>query len=105
MNAPSWFPALRRFVVVDRSMEPTLAEGQGLIGVRTRRARAGQLRCVEHPQRPGFWLVKRVAGVSGDTMTVASDNDAAPAVDSRAFGPVAIAGSYRVIVRVPHRWM
>lgn len=96
----------RRFVVADRSMEPTLVAGQGLIGWRTGRARAGELRCVEHPERAGFWLVKRVESVDAPAgaMRVRSDNDAVPAVDSRRFGPVPIAGSYRVIVRVP-RWM
>ena len=59
---------LRRFVVADRSMEPTLVDGQGLVGWRTDRARIGQLRCVEHPDRPGFWLVKRVESVDGAVM-------------------------------------
>jgi len=79
-------------------------DGQGLVAVPTRRARVGELRCVEHPQRPGFWLVKRVSAVHADgTMSVLSDNHAATVVDSRSFGPVAIAGSYRVVVRVPRR--
>jgi hypothetical protein len=104
VSTPSWFPVLRRFVVADRSMEPTLADGQGLIALRTRRASRDQLRCVEHPHRPGFWLVKRVDAVDGDRMTVISDNAAVETVDSRVFGPVRVAGSYRVIVRVPRRW-
>ena len=48
---------VRRFVVVDRSMSPALREGQGLLSVRSRRAKVGQLRVLEHPLRPGFWLV------------------------------------------------
>lgn len=96
---------LRRFVVADRSMEPTLVAGQGLVGWRSDRAAIGQLRCVEHPYRPDFWLVKRVEAVDGDDMIVTSDNDDVPAVDSRTFGPVPVAGSYRVVVRVPARWM
>ncbi|MGA9277199.1 S26 family signal peptidase [Ilumatobacter sp.] len=96
---------LRRFVVADRSMEPTLVAGQGLIGFRSGRVKAGELRCVEHPDRSGFWLVKRVTDVDGATMSVASDNDDVPTVDSRQFGPVRIDGSYRVIVRIPRRWM
>lgn len=86
-------------------MEPTLVDGQGLVAVRWHRPRPGQLWCVEHPLRRDFWLVKRVSEVDGDEMTVISDNDDAPAVDSRTFGPVPIAGAYRVIVRVPRRWM
>ena len=88
-------------------MEPTLVAGQGLIGRTTRRARQGELRCVEHPQRPGFWLVKRVASVDdgGATMRIVSDNVDVDAVDSRVFGPVQVAGSYRVVLRVPRRFM
>jgi hypothetical protein len=93
-------------VVADRSMEPTLVDGQGLIAVRTRRAAAGQLRCVEHPDRAGFWVVKRVGDVHRDgTMSVHSDNRSIATVDSRSFGPVMIEGSYRVIARIPRRWM
>jgi Signal peptidase, peptidase S26 len=99
-------PRVRRFVVTDRSMEPTLRSGQGLIGWRSNRARVGQLRCFEHPQRPGFWMVKRVAGLPDETsMIVRSDNRTAPTVDSGQFGPVSVAGSSRVIARVPLRWM
>ena len=87
-------------------MEPTLVAGQGLVGVPTRSATLGQLRCVEHPQRPGFWLVKRVSEVHPDgTMSVLSDNHEATMADSRSFGPVPIAGSYRVVLRIPRRLM
>jgi signal peptidase I len=92
-------------------MEPTLTDGQGLVAVASRRARSGQLRCVEHPERPGFWLVKRVEAVHGDTttgdtqMTVLSDNRSATMADSRSFGPVPVAGSYRVVLRIPRRLM
>ncbi len=87
-------------------MEPTLIDGQGLIAVATGSARVGQLRCLVHPDRPGFWLVKRVAEVHPDgTMSVLSDNRAATVADSRSFGPVPIAGSYRVVLRIPRRLM
>ena len=98
--------APRRFVVSDRSMEPTLVDGQGLVGIPTTSARVGQLRCLEHPDRPGFWLVKRVSEVHSDgTMSVLSDNREATLADSRTFGPVPVAGSYRVLVRIPPRLM
>ena len=87
-------------------MEPTLVHGQGMFAVATRRARLGQLRCFQHPQRPGFWMVKRVTDVHDDgTMTVLSDNRSATTADSRTFGPIPIIGSYRVVVRVPRRLM
>jgi hypothetical protein len=93
---------VRRFVVADRSMEPTLVEGQGLVATRLGRARPGQIRCFEHPHRPGFWLVKRVAHVNPDaTMTVVSDSP--KGTDSRTLGPVRVAGSYRVVLAVPRR--
>lgn len=87
-------------------MEPTLVDGQGLVAVPTRSAKAGQLRCLVHPDRPEFWLVKRVAEVHDDgTMTVLSDNREVTLADSRSFGPVPIVGSYRVVVRIPRRLM
>lgn len=87
-------------------MEPALTDGQGLLAVRSRRAVVGQLRCVQHPERPGFWLVKRVDRVLDDgMMSVCSDNRSVDTTDSRAFGAVPVEGSYRVIVRVPRRWM
>ena len=85
-------------------MEPTLVDGQGLLAVRSGSARVGQLRCLEHPDRQEFWLVKRVSQVHGDgTMSVLSDNREVTMADSRSFGPVPIAGSYRVVLRVPRR--
>lgn len=87
-------------------MEPTLVDGQGLLAVEAVRVEVGQLRCLEHPQRPGFWLVKRVAELHDDaTMTVLSDNRDATLADSRSFGPVPVEGTYRVIARIPRRWM
>ena len=87
-------------MVADRSMEPTLVEGQGLITSRYGRVKPGQLRCFEHPQRPGFWLVKRVVRVSGDRMDLASDNPV-----GTDFSGVHVAGSYRVLLAIPRRLM
>lgn len=87
-------------------MEPTLVDGQGLVAVPTPTARVGQLRCLQHPDRPGFWLVKRVTEVHADgTMSVLSDNREATVADSRSFGPAPIDGSYRVVLRIPRRLM
>jgi hypothetical protein len=93
---------VRRFVVVDRSMEPALRAGQGLIAVRSRRVCVGQIRVFEHPYRPGFWLVKRVGEVLDDgRMRVTADNTSAEgATDSKQFGPVPVKGSYRVVTVV-----
>jgi hypothetical protein len=85
-------------------MEPTLVAGQGLLATPYGSAAPGQVRCFEHPHRPGFWLVKRVALVHPDaTMTLRSDNPAGS--DSRVFGAVPTRGSYRVVVAIPRRLM
>ena len=98
-----WNQPLRRFVVAEESMLPTLRPGDGIVGTRTRRIRRGEIRCFEHPARPGFWLVKRVGDVQTTTFQALSDRDVPGVVDSRRFGPVPIEGSYRVVVRVPRR--
>ena len=85
-------------------MEPGIADGDGLIGMRTRRARAGEVRVFRHPYRPDSWLVKRVHEVrDDDTMWVLSDNADATRADSRTFGSLPVTGSYRVILRIPAR--
>lgn len=84
-------------------MLPALRPGDGLVGVRTDRIRRGEIRIFEHPGHVGFWLVKRVGDVRGDRFEAVSDNRAAAAVDSRRLGDVPVAGSYRLLVRVPSR--
>lgn len=93
---------VRRFVVVEDSMRPTLNPGDGLLGVRPARARRGQLRVFRDPTLPTRWLVKRVGGIHGSgrtaTFEALSDNPRAPGVvDSRRFGWVPVSGSYRVV--------
>jgi nickel-type superoxide dismutase maturation protease len=89
MRGPLW-----RVAVAERSMEPTLHAGDWLL-VRRRvrpgrpvRARPGQLVVARHPGRPGMLLVKRFARRDAAGWWLSSDNPAAGAVDSRAFGPV-----------------
>jgi len=87
-------------------MRPSLRPGDGLLGLRWGRARSGQVRVFPDPTlAPGVptrWLVKRVGGVRGAgrdaTFEALSDNpDARGVVDSRKFGWVPTAGSYRVV--------
>jgi signal peptidase I len=92
---------VRRFVVAEASMEPALREGDGLIAIRRSRLRRGEVRVFEHPRREGFWLVKRVGHIRGDSFEAVSDNPSAGALDSRLFGDVAREGSYRAVWRVP----
>ena len=84
-------------------MLPALRPGDGLIAIRSSRLRRGQIRCFEHPGRPGFWLVKRVGDVRGSTFEAVSDHRSAAVIDSRRFGFVPVDGSYRVVARVPSR--
>ena len=83
-------------------MRPALAPGDGLLAVRGGDPRSGQLRVFRDPTLPSRWLVKRVGDVRGAGETLAfearSDNPHAPgAVDSRHFGLVPAADSYRVV--------
>lgn len=84
-------------------MLPTLRPGDGLVAIRSSRVRTGQIRCFEHPQQPGFWLVKRVGEVDGSNFEARSDNEIPGVVDSRQFGPVPGSLSYRMLFRVPNR--
>jgi len=49
-------------------MAPTLLPGDWAIAVPVRRIRRGDVVVVEHPDRPGYEMVKRVAGVPGDVI-------------------------------------
>lgn len=94
---------VKRFVVSEDSMRPRLEPGDGIVAIRSGRARRGQIRCFEHPAEPGFWLVKRVGDVDGDRFEARSDADEPGVVDSRRFGPVPVDGSYRMLLRIPRR--
>lgn len=86
-------------------MEPTLIDGQGLIAMRSRTFRRNQLRVVEHPQQPGFWIVKRLGDrVDRNHWQLVADNSAS-GQDSRHFGAVDMSESWRVVVKIPPRWM
>jgi hypothetical protein len=93
---------LRRFAVVEDSMRPALQPGDGLLALRGGGPKRGQLRVFRDPTLPARWLVKRVGDVRGSGRTARfearSDNPlAAGVVDSRQFGWVPAAGSYRVV--------
>ena len=91
-------------------MLPTLEPGDWALAIRVRRVRRGDVVVVEHPERPGFELVKRVVHVPGD---LAPDgrllmnefwiegDEPEGSTDSRAFGPVPIE---RVRARVRLVW-
>jgi hypothetical protein len=87
-------------------MRPTLTPGDGLLALRGGTPKPGQLRVFPDPRSSSRYLVKRVGAVqrseSGTTFEAVSDNAGAPGVtDSRVFGWVPAAQSYRVVLRIP----
>jgi nickel-type superoxide dismutase maturation protease len=83
-----------------RSMLPTLRPGDRLVVVRsTRPARVGDVVLALDPRDAGRELVKRVAGVGPDGVTLHGDNPAL-STDGRTFGSLpARAIRWRVIGR------
>jgi nickel-type superoxide dismutase maturation protease len=78
-------------------MEPALHPGDWLLVYRTiargrpLRVRPGHVVVARHPGRPDLLIVKRAARLERGGWWLASDNPAAGAVDSRAFGAVPLA--------------
>jgi len=93
-------------------MEPLLPEGSWavLFPRPGHLPRLGQVVVAQHPQRPGFEVVKRVAAVSRSRGLVwlAGDNRAA-STDSDDFGPVPrqlVVGEIRFRIRPgPPQWL
>jgi nickel-type superoxide dismutase maturation protease len=99
-----WWHRSRPFPVAVEgdSMAPTLAAGDYLVAIAAGpgMVRRGQLVVVAHPDRPDYELIKRVAGVPGDTIGEADSRmlragefwvlgeDPSKSTDSRSFGPV-----------------
>jgi signal peptidase S26 family len=79
-------------------MRPTLEPGDWAVAVALGRVRRGDVLVIEHPERPGFEIVKRVRAIVGDR-TPAGDalgeeeiwvegDSPDGSTDSRHFGPV-----------------
>jgi signal peptidase I len=90
-----WRPS--RIEVDGKSMRPTLEHGDWAIAFRARRLHRGDVVVIEHPDRAGFELVKRVTHLPGDLapdglglvdrVWVEGDHPDGSS-DSRTFGPV-----------------
>ncbi|HEU5325270.1 MAG TPA: nickel-type superoxide dismutase maturation protease [Candidatus Limnocylindria bacterium] len=93
----------RAFDVVEvrgRSMTPALSPGDRLLVLPLRRVpRVGEIVLASDPREPSRELVKRVAAVSGDRVTLRGDNPAA-STDARTFGSVGVADvRWRAVAR------
>ena len=96
-------------------MSPVLLPGDYVIAVRPARLRRGDVVVVEHPDRKGYEMVKRLGGMPGDVAagrTLGADehwvtgDDPSASTDSRMFGPIgreAIRGVVRVRYWPPER--
>lgn len=84
------------------SMEPTLRADDRLLTVRARttRLRPGQVVVVVDPTAPGHLVVKRVAAVGHERITVLGDHPEA-STDSRTWGALPHAAVRRRVLR---RW-
>ncbi len=86
-----------RVAIEGPSMMPTLFPGDWALAVEARRYAPGDVVVVEHPGRPGYEMVKRIAAGPGaavgdrrlgpDEWWVLGDHEAS-STDSRQFGPV-----------------
>jgi len=86
-----------RVAVEGTSMAPELEPGDWLVATRPARLRPGDLVVVEHPERPGFELVKRLTALSGESvgaLVLGPDEywvtgvQRGSSTDSTRFGPV-----------------
>lgn len=88
-----------RVQIQGESMAPTLVPGDWALVATPRRFARGDVVVVEHPARPGYEMVKRLAGLPGDRANgrtlgagefwVEGDHEPA-STDSRDFGPVRV---------------
>ncbi len=78
-------------------MTPTLQPGDEVVATDSRPPVPGDLVLFEHPDREGFWLIKRL---TDDRGWVLSDNPEVTESDSRTLGRIAVHTMLRVIDRL-----
>jgi nickel-type superoxide dismutase maturation protease len=89
-----------RVAVEGASMAPTLLPGDFLVATRWGVPRRGSMVVVEHPARPGYEMVKRIAAGTPDRegFWLLGDNPA-ESTDSRTLGPMP-AEAIRGVIRL-----
>jgi nickel-type superoxide dismutase maturation protease len=80
---------LRRFVVEDTSMQPSLKPGDRLFVAQWANPRPGDLIVFREPDRQLTFAVKRVASLEANGNVMVRGDNANVSRDSREFGPVA----------------
>jgi nickel-type superoxide dismutase maturation protease len=102
-----WKPS--RVRIEGGSMAPTLMPDDWALTIPLRRPKVGDVVVVEHPDRPGYEMVKRLTAGPGDRVgdrTLGSDewwiegDFAAASTDSRGFGPVREGGLLGKVVLI-----
>jgi DNA-3-methyladenine glycosylase II len=101
---------MRRFRVAENSMLPTLLPGEEFVASSSIRPQVGDVVALPHPDREGFWLVKRMVAGPGDSVGdrrlgadeawVLSDNAAVTRADSRSLGPLPLRGLWPRVTRL-----
>lgn len=85
-------------------MLPNLRPGQEVVATDSRLAGIGEMVVFEHPDRPGFWMIKRVADppevISDDEAWVLSDNPNETRADSRSLGALPRSSLWPVVERL-----
>ena len=67
----AWRNRLRRFEVIEASMEPSLKDGDYVIATRLiSTPLRGDVVVFPHPRKPGFLMIKRVIGLPGETLSI-----------------------------------
>ncbi len=86
VSAVLWRRPLRRVEVEGLSMSPALLPGDRLLVLRAR-ARPGDVVACADPRQPARTMLKRVAAIGPNGVTVLGDN-AGASTDSRVLGPL-----------------
>lgn len=85
-------------------MLPNLGPGDEVVAVDTVDPRVGDVVVFEHPQRQGFWVVKRVGepphAIDSDQAWVVSDNPGVTRADSRTLGSLPLSIMWTVVERL-----
>jgi nickel-type superoxide dismutase maturation protease len=82
------------------SMAPTLVAGDWALAFTPRRFSSGDVVIVEHPERPGFEMVKRVVKVTDRGQYWVEGDSPGASTDSRAFGAVSGAALKAKVVAI-----